>query len=518
MQIIIILIRSVYVMDNSYPDQDSGHIAGTSPSNTLIYPGMEVVGHPTQLTMCSDESQEHAQHDSESAGTSSSRKRKRVSGQSNEGRSDRLEKLQNVIFKVINMREDFAQEYNQKTKNNQGDLELSRYFDNLKEMLIKSARCLRTNKGRIVNTGTDNCDILSLISEYITFRTNIFVQMKRFLVSIERLSSDKVAVTCEGVKKISQLLKLYARYNDELYSLLTTNSKISEAEYFSGQSVKCVGCSNNHRNNCFIMQDVIDSLFINSLEMLYGTRVADKCLLFSEFTSLCGYFVQFRNNVTKIMLRDKAITIYLVSRIENIVTSCIKLRNRGDDQYKNKQNMLRQIDYRSFVRTFLFSQLLCVLKVKLSVISKYVFFSELEYTCSTVCGASNPDTVCDTFLEGYEPLFFLLSGLFDKIGFTSRCSKATWDKNLSMEHLDGKYILEKILYKYSRHMKERLGQNVKWLYGYIGRYLSTSYSERRDEILKKIEELDYNNSELMTQQVCDLYKCVRRHLEELIRR
>ncbi|ELA47294.1 hypothetical protein VCUG_01178 [Vavraia culicis subsp. floridensis] len=118
MQMIIILIRSVYVMDNSYPDEDSGHIGESSSSNTFIYPGMEVVGHPTQLTACSDGSQEHAQHDSESAGTSSSRKRKRMSGQSNEGRSDRLEKLQNVIFKVINMREDFAQEYNQTTKDN----------------------------------------------------------------------------------------------------------------------------------------------------------------------------------------------------------------------------------------------------------------------------------------------------------------------------------------------------------------------------------------------------------------
>ncbi|ELA47164.1 hypothetical protein VCUG_01353 [Vavraia culicis subsp. floridensis] len=118
MQIIIMLIRSVYVMDNSYPDQDSGRIGESSQSNTFIYPGMEVVGHPTQLTTCSDESQEHAQHDCESAGTSSSRKRKRVSGQSNEGRSSKLEKLQNVIFKVINKREDFAQEYNQTTKDN----------------------------------------------------------------------------------------------------------------------------------------------------------------------------------------------------------------------------------------------------------------------------------------------------------------------------------------------------------------------------------------------------------------
>ncbi|ELA45767.1 hypothetical protein VCUG_02746, partial [Vavraia culicis subsp. floridensis] len=239
-----------------------------------------------------------------------------------------------------------------------------------------------------------------------------------------------------------------------------------------------------------------------------------KCLLFSEFTSLCGYFIQFRNNVTKTKLRDKAITIYIASRIENIVLSCTKLTNKRDDQYDNKQNILRQIVYRSFVRTFLFSQLLCVFRVESSVISKYVFFSELEYTCSTLCGASSPDTVCNTFLEGYEPLFFLLSGLFDKIRFTKNCLFAAWDKNLSMEHLDGKYILKEILSIYSRHMKERLGQNVKWLYGYIGRYLSTSYSERRDEILKKIEELDYNNSEHMEQQVCDLYKCVRGHLEE----
>ncbi|ELA46700.2 hypothetical protein VCUG_01786 [Vavraia culicis subsp. floridensis] len=299
--------------------------------------------------------------------------------------------------------------------------------------------------------------------------------------------------------------------------MLTTNEKISEAEYFSSQSAKCVGCTHYHRNSCFIVQNVIDNLFINSLEMLYGKKFVDKCLLFSEFTSLCGYFIQFHNNVAKTKLRDKAITIYIASRIENIVTSCIKLRNGGDDQYKNKQNMLIQIDYRSFVRTFLFSQLLYVFRVESSVISKYVFFSELEYTYLTVCGASNPDTVCDTFLEGYEPLFFLLSGLFDKIGFTNRCSITTWNINLSMEHLDGKYILKEILRIYSRHMKEILGQNVKWLYGYIGRYLSTSYSERRDEILNKIEELNYNNSEPMAQQVCDLYKCVRRHLEELIR-
>ncbi|ELA46032.1 hypothetical protein VCUG_02487, partial [Vavraia culicis subsp. floridensis] len=488
----------------------------SSQSNTFIYPGMELVGHPTQLTTCSDESREHAQHDCESAGTSSSRKRKRVSGQSNEDHSNKLEKLQNVIFKVINKRECFAQEYNQKTKNNQGDLELSRYFDNLKEMLVKFTDDTHKNKGKIVNTRIDNYGSLSLISEYITFRTNIFVQMKRFSVSIERLSSDKVAVCCGGVNKISELLRLYARYNDELYSMLTTNSKISEAEYFSSESVKCVGCRHYHPNSCFIMQNVIDNLFENSLEMLYGNKVIDKCLLFSEFTSLCGYFIQFRNYRNK-KLRDKAITIYIASRIENIVTSCIKLRNGGDDQYKNKQNLLIQIDYRSFVRKFLFSQLLSVFRVKSSVISKYIFFSELEYTCSTVCGASNPDTVCDTFLEGYEPLFFLLSGLFDKIRFTKYSSKATWDINLSMEHLDGKYILKEILRIYSRHMKERLGQNVKWLYGYIGRYLSTSYSERRDEILNKIEELNYNNSEPMAQQVCDLYKCVRGHLEELIR-
>ncbi|ELA45788.2 hypothetical protein VCUG_02725, partial [Vavraia culicis subsp. floridensis] len=224
MQMIMLLIRSVYVMDNSCPDQDSGHIGESSPSNTFIYPGMEVVGHPTQLTTCGDESQEHAQHDCESAGTSSSRKRKRVSGQSNEDRSNKLKKLQNVIFKVINKREDFSQEYDQKTKENQGDLELSRYFDNLKEMLVKYARCLRINKGRIVNTGTDNCDISSHISEYITLRTNIFVQMKRFSVSIERLSSDKVAVCCEGEKKISLLLVNYVSYDNEGYSMLTTNS------------------------------------------------------------------------------------------------------------------------------------------------------------------------------------------------------------------------------------------------------------------------------------------------------
>ncbi|ELA46224.1 hypothetical protein VCUG_02305, partial [Vavraia culicis subsp. floridensis] len=139
MQIIIILINSVYVMDNSYPDEDSGHIAEISPSNTFVHPGMEVIGHPTQLTTCSDESREHAQHDSESVGTSSSRKRKRMSRQSNEDRSDRLERLQNVIFKVINKREYFAQEYNQTTKDNQRDLELSRYFDNIKGMLVKFA-------------------------------------------------------------------------------------------------------------------------------------------------------------------------------------------------------------------------------------------------------------------------------------------------------------------------------------------------------------------------------------------
>ncbi|ELA45926.1 hypothetical protein VCUG_02587, partial [Vavraia culicis subsp. floridensis] len=491
--------------------------AETSPSDTFIYPGMELVGHPTQLTTCSDESQKNAQHDCESAGTSSSRKRKRVSGQSSEDRSNKLEKLQNVIFKVINNREDFAQEYEQTTKDNQGDLELSRYFDNLKEMLVKFTDDTHKNKGKIVNTGIDNYGSLSLISEYITFRTNIFVQMKRFSVSIERLNSDKVAVCCEGEKKISLLLVNYVSYDNEGYSMLTTNEKISEAEYFSSQSVKCVGCRHYHSNRCFIMQNVIDNLFINSLEMLFGKKVVDKCLLFSEFTSLCGYFIQFHNNVAKTKLRDKAITIYIASRIENIVLSCIKLRNRGDDQYKNKQNMLIQIVYRSFVRTFLFSQLLCVFKVKSNVISKYVFFSELEYTCSTVCGASNPDTVCDTFLEGYEPLFFLLSGLFDRIRFTKNCLFAAWDVNLSMEHLDGKYILKEILRIYSRHMKERLGQNVKWLYGYIGQYLSASYSERRDEILNKIEKLNYNNSEPMAQQVCDLYKCVRGHLEELIR-
>ncbi|ELA46055.1 hypothetical protein VCUG_02446 [Vavraia culicis subsp. floridensis] len=342
--------------------------------------------------------------------------------------------------------------------------------------------------------------------------------MKRFKLLFLELDIAQVDVPCEGVKKISLLLVNYVNYDNEGYSMLTTNEKISEAEYFSSQSVKCVGCRHSHRNSCFIVQNVIDNLFVNSLEMLYGNKVVDKCLLFSEFTSLCGYFVQFHNNVTKILLRDKAITIYLVSRIENIVLSCTKLTDKGDNPFDNKQNILRQIVYRSFVRTFLFSQLLCVFKVKSSVISKYVFFSELEYTCSTVCGASNPDTVCDTFLEGYEPLFFLLSGLFDKIGFTKNCLFAAWDVNLSMEHLNGKYILEQILRIYSLHMKERLGQNVKWLYGYIGRYLAANHSERRDEILKKIEELDYNNSELMTQQVCDLYKCVRRHLEELIRR
>ncbi|ELA47165.1 hypothetical protein VCUG_01354 [Vavraia culicis subsp. floridensis] len=385
-------------------------------------------------------------------------------------------------------------------------------------MLVKFTDDTHKNKGKIVNTGTDNCDGLSHISEYVTFRKSEEEQMKRFKLLFLELDIAQVDVPCEGVKKLSQLLKLYARYNDELYSLLTTNSKISEAEYFSSESVKCVGCRHSHRNSCFIVQNVIDNLFVNSLEMLYGNKVVDKCLLFSEFTSLCGYFVQFHNNVTKILLRDKAITIYLVSRIENIATSCIKLTDKGDNPFDNKQNMLRQIVYRSFVRTFLFSQLLYVFRVESSVISKYVFFSELEYTCSTVCGASNPDTVCDTFLEGYEPLFFLLSGLFDKIGFTKYDCLATWDKNLSMEHLNGKYILEQILCIHSRHMKERLGQNVKWLYGYIGQYLSTSYSERRDEILKKIEELDYNNFEHMAQQVCDLYKCVRGHLEELIRR
>ncbi|ELA45787.2 hypothetical protein VCUG_02726, partial [Vavraia culicis subsp. floridensis] len=263
----------------------------------------------------------------------------------------------------------------------------------------------------IINTGTDNCDGLSLISEYFTSRKNEEEQMERSKSSFLELNTDKVDVACTSVEKLSQLFVDHVSYNDELYSLLSTNSKISEAEYFSSQNVKRVGCSNSHRNSCLIMRKVISKLFVNSLEILYGKKVVDKCLLFSEFPSLCGYFVQLHNYRNK-KLRDQAITIYLVSRIENIVLSCIKLANRGDNPFDNKQNMLRQIDYRSFVRTSLFSQLLCVFRVKSSFISKYVFFADLEYACSTLCGVSSPDTVCDTFLEGYESLFFLLFGLF----------------------------------------------------------------------------------------------------------
>jgi len=89
-------------MDHLYHNEDSGHIAETSPNNTFIRPGMEVIDNSRQLITCTNESQKHAQHDCESTGTSSSRKRKRVSGQSHEDRSSKLERLQNIIFEVIN--------------------------------------------------------------------------------------------------------------------------------------------------------------------------------------------------------------------------------------------------------------------------------------------------------------------------------------------------------------------------------------------------------------------------------
>jgi len=393
---------------------------------------------------------------------------------------------------------------------------LSSYFDNLKRILVEFARDTHTNKGMIINTGIDNDDSLSLISERITFRTNEKKQMENFKSLFLKLNTTKLDVRCENVKKFSQLLVDHVGYNNEGYYILTTDEKINEAKKFGSESVKCIGCGYHHRNSCSSIQKIVGDLFVDSLQILFRTKVVDKCLLFPEFTSLCGYFTQFHNHKNK-RLRDKVITIYLVSRIGNIVSSCIKLENRGDDQYEHKQNMLKKIDYRSFVRTFLFSQLLCVIKAKPSVVSKYVFFAELEYTCLTVCDARSPDTVCDTFLEGYEPLFFSLSGLFDNIKFTNHCSNATLDINLSVEHLNGKYILKEILRNYSHRMEKTLKRNVKCLYEYIEQYLSVSYSGRRDEILQKIEDLDYYNLELMAQEVCDLYKCVRGHLEELIR-
>ncbi|ELA45780.2 hypothetical protein VCUG_02733, partial [Vavraia culicis subsp. floridensis] len=216
--------------------------------------------------------------------------------------------------------------------------------------------------------------------------------------------------------------------------------------------------------NCSPFLHTLTGLFFTSLHQFHDTRVREKCLLFPEFVCLCKWLENFCALNPRVYIRYRIIIIYIVSRIETIVSKLVTLNNEIAHLSNSRQEtILTMVCYRSFTRDVLLSNLLLLLRVDSNHVSKYQLLSQLEYSYLYMNTLSCFDVANGMLQSFYDLLFLTFTSFFTKFRFSHAKSLDAWDKKMSINYINKNRICLEVVFQHPKSFKSVLKKSIEMI-------------------------------------------------------
>ncbi|ELA47668.1 hypothetical protein VCUG_00869 [Vavraia culicis subsp. floridensis] len=208
-----------------------------------------------------------------------------------------------------------------------------------------------------------------------------------------------------------------------------------------------------------------------SMHVLFETRFCAKLSLFPEFISVYHQYTLFRTHAQQICIRTRLISIYIASKIEAVLPRLLHYSSMRQ-QYNTEL-----IATRLFVRDVLLSELLIALDTGINIVSKYVYFSRLEYAYLMSIGKEVPNF--------YDIFFFVATDLFGALRFSNITMKHSWDQEITCKALHENIPLQKVLKSLFPKFKRAFGMNMRRMLA-SEHVVKTGCDDLKKEIMKGI--------------------------------
>ncbi|ELQ75606.1 hypothetical protein THOM_1469 [Trachipleistophora hominis] len=253
-------------------------------------------------------------------------------------------------------------------------------------------------------------------------------------------------------------------------------------------------------------------LCATSLHILHETRVREKHIIFPEFHCLYEYFQKSHVVKSQIVNFTKVFIIYVVSKIETVISTVIALRNEiAKTQNNNEERTHNMTLYRFYAREALISAYFLSIGVRRYSVRNYILLSRLEYSYLCMNPLSCSETPDIKSINPYN-VSFLLFATFDlRFDFYNLKSSKRANGIITLSYINENGMLNEMFYYDLNIFKAVLKENITKLFdprisrlAQFGRLLNVIYHQ--------IDSLSSENLSSTMHKIHVIYKFVRYHL------